>query len=113
MNLIEQSVGILYTVTVALKAPVVLGILLALVWVLLETGGFLRECLDRKQRFAEWRSLLADFFEKSEADQKTLAELIKHKSAPDITRGFVANVRVESSVNTSLQTRRLLQNVEF
>ncbi len=47
--MIEQVVGVLYTVTLALKVPVVLAVLLALAWSLFESGWLLREWLERRR----------------------------------------------------------------
>lgn len=51
-------VDILYHITVALKVPVILGLMIALVWTLYESGGFLREWVDRKRAFRRWQGFL-------------------------------------------------------
>lgn len=51
--MIEPAIHVLYTITVGLEAPVVLGVLAALVWALVELGWFLREWFDRRRKVAE------------------------------------------------------------
>lgn len=47
--MIEQAVTALYTITVLLKGPVVIGVLLAALWSMFEAGRFLREGLERRR----------------------------------------------------------------
>jgi len=54
----ETLVDILYHITVALKAPVVLGVMAALVWALYEAGAFLREWVDRRRAMGTWMAFL-------------------------------------------------------
>jgi len=54
----ESLVNILFHITVALKAPVILGLMIALVWVLYESGRFLRELVDRKRGEKRWKDFL-------------------------------------------------------
>jgi len=99
--MIDQSVQILYTVTVALQGPVVLAILLALVWVLWETGGFLREWYERSRRLPAWRRALAA------TDLACLPALLDQRDAPELLRHHAP------FLPGAVGLERLLDDLEF
>ncbi len=59
-------VNILYHITLALRVPVIITLLTALIWMLFEAGGFGREWLDRKLVAKKWRGFLAQIVEESQ-----------------------------------------------
>ncbi len=113
--MIEEAVGILYIITVALKGPVVLGILLALGWVLFETGAFLHEAFERLRTSKDWRELQADFArrETEDSDGETTLERLKEAAVPDLIRRLVVDERRAFSGGPAEKLERLLEEAEF
>ncbi len=54
----SQLVNILYQITVALKGPVVIGLLILLAWTLYQVGVFGREWFSRRRAADAWRNYL-------------------------------------------------------
>ncbi len=104
--MIEQAVEILYTITVSLKMPVIVGVLLALVWALYETGGFLREALERKRSTARHGETLSRLLD-GEAPPTALEHLMP------LVRGFVENSYKNGKIHDETTLRRRLQETEF
>ncbi len=111
--MIEEAVGILYIITVALKGPVVLGILLALGWVLFETGAFLHEAFERLRTSKDWRELQADFARRETEEADTLLERLKNAAVPDLIRRLVVDEARAFSAGPAEKLERLLEEVEF
>ncbi len=80
--MIEAAVAILYTITVALKGPVVLAVLTALVWSLFATGGFLSEWIERRKQASKWNAQLHE----TSGKPATLAERLSLPFAPELVR---------------------------
>lgn len=111
--MIEHSVSVLYTVTVALKAPVVVGILLALVWSLFELGWFLREWLDRARISGRWNALFSAFTGQETPGDRELLALLGSDAAPDLVRPFVRDAQAWTVPVRVAQYEGLLHDLEF
>ena len=91
LDMIETSIELLYAVTVALKGPVVVGILLALGWSLFETGAFLHEMIERRRHGAPWRSEAVAF--RTVKKEKPVTDLLSSENAPDIAKAVMETAR--------------------
>lgn len=109
--MIEQAVGLLYAVTVALKAPVVVTILLALAWSLLEAGVFLRETLERRRSATRYRELRGRFVRDGTSGHEKLRELLAAEVSPDLVRRCLASL--PSSPHRPPSPEALLEEMEF
>ncbi len=103
--MIEQAVEILYAITVSLKMPVIVGVLLALIWALYEFGGFLREVLERKRNASRHTEALSLSLEKANLPSSSVL-------MPLVGR-FVTNIAKTAPPFEEARLQRLLQEAEF
>ena len=111
--MIEQFISILYAITVALKAPVIIAILLALIWSLFETGIFLREWLERKRHARAWGKACLDVMHGDKPDAQHLMYLLTSSSAPDLVRHCMQSHTAQTSGSASHIIDALLHDMEF
>lgn len=110
----DQIVSILFTITVALKVPVIIGLLLALVWSLYSIGIFLREWFDRKCNQLSWQQKINDFCNCEFNKRVSLSKLFSSASTPEIINycyGYI--VSQSSNINEQIQIDLLLQEIEL
>jgi biopolymer transport protein ExbB/TolQ len=81
-------VNILYQVTIALKVPVMLGLVIALAWVLYEAGAFLRQWVDRARAARSWGHFLARIPGEKARPGPLKAEFFRLKSYPTLVAMF-------------------------
>jgi len=86
----EFLVDILYQITVALKVPVILGLLIAQVWTLYEAGAFLREWVDRRRAFRHWQGFLSRIPGGKERPEALKAAFLDLPAAPTLVALFAA-----------------------
>ena len=111
--MIEQFISILYAITVALKAPVIVGVLLALVWALFESGVFLREWLERKKNSRAWGTTHRKFMHGEHHDQQQLVHLLTRPAAPDLVRHCLQPDALKVSASAPHIIDTLLHDMEF
>ena len=111
--MIDLAIAILYSITVALKAPVVLGVLLALIWALFEIGAFLREWFERRHRHGDWQSCVSAFTLGEKADEKELLDLLTGPHAPELVKSRAVSLRSPTQPLRTVHYERLLHELEF
>lgn len=111
--MIELAVEILFTITTALKGPVVLCLLLALAWALFEVGRFLREGLQRRLARRRWSAAAGAFADRTDHDEGALFALLAGEAAPALVRRLVPELREPFGGGRSRRLTRLLQRVEL
>jgi len=67
----DSLVEILFFLSTALLAPVIVVLLAFVTWTLLETGGFLRELKERQRQKSAWLSFLAELHHHGDSPKRT------------------------------------------
>jgi len=106
-------VRILYATTVALKTPVVVGILLLLAWSLFETGRCLREAWERRRQSARWRQRATALAEHPDPDIMEVFGLLGGEAAPGWLRRLVPETAGLAPEGCRARLETLLQEAEF
>ena len=104
-------IDILYHITVALKLPVVLGLMIALAWTLYEAGSFLREWVDRKRAFGPWRRFLGRIPGGRSNPQTLKAAFFDLPTFPTLVALFAAQAVTEPDDEAQLD--KLFSDVEI
>ncbi len=110
--MIELAVDVLYTITVSLKAPIVLGVLAALAWSLFEAGRCCWEWLERRRLSPRWRGAQETFSSRPARDGQAFWELLAGDCAPDLVSRLVPGGE-PSSLAERGELPRLLPRTEL
>ncbi len=111
--MIEQVTSILYTITAALKVPVITGLLLALLWSLYEIGMFLREWLERRTNRYIWNQQLSDFCKSAPASRISLNQLLSSIAAPYLLQQTSLIMAKQKTHCEAILLEQVLQEIEF
>ena len=107
----DQLVNILYHITVALKVPVIVALMLALVWVLYEVGVFLREWADRARASRGWRSFLSWIPGNREDLNRLRSEFLSLRAFPTLVAMFASHA--PGCENDRPQLDKLVADIEI
>jgi biopolymer transport protein ExbB/TolQ len=108
---VQLLIEILYHITIALKAPVIVLLLLAFAWALYAVGGCLREWRERRKTAKEWQGYLARGRARTESADSLAAAFFKLDAYPTMVATFAR--RAKDIRYDRAQLEKLISDIEI
>lgn len=82
--MIDLGTNVLYAITVAIKGPVVIEVLLVMAWSVFELGRFLREWVGRSRNRRAWEDFLAHSSQILVGGEQGVADVLTRSFVPHL-----------------------------